>query len=121
MLNRDILSCQNQEIPTDFQGSSQADIPTSKQELPSHGHFSDSEDLFRVLKLSRVQKKVLTMERNCSVKSFSSDIRLMVEAAANEMESVTLFQDPLPDPQYTNVILETVWRCNGMERYSTTM
>lgn len=34
----------------------------------------------------------------------------MVEAAANEMESVTLFQDPLPDPQRTNVILETVWR-----------
>jgi len=33
----------------------------------------------------------------------------MVEAAANEVESITLFQDPLPDPQRSQVVLEMVW------------
>jgi len=32
----------------------------------------------------------------------------MVEAATNEVESITLFQDPLPDPQRSQVVLEMV-------------
>jgi len=33
----------------------------------------------------------------------------MAEAAANHIESITLFQDPLPDAQRSQDILETVW------------
>jgi len=33
----------------------------------------------------------------------------MVPDAANDIEWITLFQDPLPDPQRSQVILETVW------------
>jgi len=40
---------------------------------------------------------------------FQGPVRDMVEAAANEVESITLFQDPLPDPQRSQVVLETVW------------
>ena len=33
----------------------------------------------------------------------------MDEAAANEIESIVLFQDPLPDAQRAETILPTVW------------
>ena len=33
----------------------------------------------------------------------------MVEEAANDVESITLFQDPLPDPHRLRMVLETVW------------
>ena len=37
----------------------------------------------------------------------------MVEAAANDVECITLFQDPLPDPHRSRVILETL--CTKVE------
>ena len=33
----------------------------------------------------------------------------MVEEAANDVECMTLFQDPLLDPHRSRVVLETVW------------
>ena len=33
----------------------------------------------------------------------------MAEAVANDIESITLFQDPLSDAQRSQDILETVW------------
>ena len=33
----------------------------------------------------------------------------MVEEAANDVETITSFQDPLPDPHRSRVVLETVW------------
>jgi len=33
----------------------------------------------------------------------------MVTDAANDIERITLFQDPLPDPRRSQVILESVW------------
>ena len=47
--------------------------------------------------------------RNRSINQFSGALREMVTDAANDIESITLFQDPLPDPQRSQVILESVW------------
>ena len=33
----------------------------------------------------------------------------IVEEAANDVECITLFQDPLPDPHRSRMVLETVW------------
>ena len=36
-------------------------------------------------------------------------VKDIVKAAANEVESITLFQDLLPDPQHSQVVLEMGW------------
>ena len=33
----------------------------------------------------------------------------MVEEATNDVECITLFQYPLPDPHRSHVVLETMW------------
>ena len=48
--------------------------------------------------------------RNRSVTQFEGPLKRMVEAAANDMESITLFQNPLPDPQQSEDILNKVLR-----------
>jgi len=47
--------------------------------------------------------------RNRSINQFSGALREMVTDAANDIVSITLFQNPLPDPQRSQVILESVW------------
>ena len=48
--------------------------------------------------------------RNRSVYQYPTEFHPMVEAAANDMESIMLFQDPLPAPKDTMAILETICR-----------
>jgi len=57
----------------------------------------------------QVGKIGLKPVRNRSISQFSGTVREMVTDAANDMESNTLFQNPLPDPRRSQVILESVW------------
>jgi len=70
---------------------------------------SDTEDLLLYGQAALVWKGCTGEKRNRSITQFQGLVRDMVEAAANEVESITLFQDPLPDPQRSQVVLETVW------------
>jgi len=65
--------------------------------------------LYRSAGITAVRKKGQNKNRNRSISQFSGDLREMAEAAANDIESITLFQDPLPDPYRSQDILETVW------------
>lgn len=56
--------------------------------------------------------------RNRSAHQFSGELRPIVEAAANHIESITLFEDPLPDLKDAKVILDKVWRSAEL-RYRT--
>ena len=47
-------------------------------------------------------------KRNRSITQFEGTVRDMVEEAANDVETITLFPDPLPDPHRSRVALETV-------------
>ena len=48
--------------------------------------------------------------RNRSVSKFSGDEREMAEAAADNMQLVTLIQYPLPDPERSQDIVEAIWK-----------
>ena len=67
-------------------------------------------DLLGDLLPPKVSKRGRRTARNRSVHQFDGDLKLMVESAANEIEWITLFQNPLPDPQQSQEILDKVWR-----------
>jgi len=69
----------------------------------------DTLELVQQLRMPQVRKVGLKPVRNWSISQFSSSgaVQEMVTDAANDIESITLFQDPLPDPQRSQVILES--------------
>ena len=68
--------------------------------------ISDTEDPFEELIIPPpVTKRGPKTLRNRSAHQFSGELRPMVEAAANHIESITLFEDPLPDPKDSQVTL----------------
>jgi len=94
------------------------DLPSSPIEAPPSAQPQrdidvratlDTEDLLLYGQAVLVWKGRTGKKRNRSITQFQGPVRDMVEAAANEVESITLFQDLLPDPQRSQVVLETVW------------
>ena len=65
--------------------------------------------LYQSAVITAVRKKRQNKNRNRSISHFSVDLLEMAEVAANDIESITLFKDPLPDAQRSQDILETVW------------
>lgn len=49
-------------------------------------------------------------KRNRSVNQFQGIVRDLAEAAANKIEIITLFEDPLPDPKRSEEIIDHAWR-----------
>ncbi|KAF8417747.1 hypothetical protein BGX38DRAFT_1147547 [Terfezia claveryi] len=98
-------------IPDRGPQSSLIDWPESAQQQPRYDCelVADAEDLLTNIHTSVVKKKRQGIKRNRSINQFTGNLRDMIEVAANEMESATLFKDPLPDPQHLQVILEMLW------------
>ena len=97
------------------------DIPRSAQRETTEASgesISDTEDPFEELNTQPVTKRGPKTSRKRSAHQFSGELRPMVEAATNHIESITLFKDPLPDPKDSQVILDKV-RGSGELRYGT--
>ncbi|KAF8433856.1 hypothetical protein BGX38DRAFT_1275914 [Terfezia claveryi] len=98
-------------IPDRGPQSSLIDWPESAQRQSRYDCelVADAEDLLTNIHTSVVKKKRQGIKRNQSINQFTGNLRDIIEVAANEMESATLFEDPLPDPQRSQVILEMLW------------
>ncbi|KAF8425789.1 hypothetical protein BGX38DRAFT_1279144 [Terfezia claveryi] len=82
---------------------------TSAQQQYDSEPATDTEGLMEDLWLPEECKVAVKSGRNRSINQFSSALRDMVTNAANDIESITLFQDPLPDPKRMQMILESIW------------
>ena len=49
-------------------------------------------------------------KRNRSVNQFTGVLREMAESAANRIVTITLFEEPFPNVQWCEAILDKVWR-----------
>ena len=97
------------------------DIPRSAQRKTTEASgesISDTEDPFEELNTPPVTKRGPKTSRNRSAHQFSGELRPMVEAAANHIESITLFEDPLLNPKDSQVIFDKVRRSAEL-RYGT--
>ena len=97
------------------------DIPRSAQRETteaSRESISDTEDPFEELNTPPVTKRGPKTSWKRSDHQFAGELRPMVEASANHIESITLFEDPLPDLKDSQVILDKVRRSAEL-RYGT--
>ena len=104
------------DIPRSGQSQSATfhhDIPRSAQRVTTEAlgeSISDTEDPFEELNTPPVTERGPKTARNISAHQFSGKLRPMIEAAANHIESITLLEDPLPNPKDSQVILDKVRR-----------
>jgi len=70
----------------------------------------ESAMIHRYARNGLTEKGKKATRRNRSVTQFSGVLRDMVESACNCMEYITLFEEPFPDAQRTEDILDKLWR-----------
>jgi len=60
--------------------------------------------------MPQVRKVGLKPVRNWSISQFSGAVWKIVMHGANDIDSFTLLQHPLPDHRRSQVILESIWK-----------
>ena len=65
--------------------------------------------------MANIKKRRSESKRNRSVNQFEGELKLLVEKAANQIETITLFQEPLPDVQRSQDVIDYVWQNAGFD------
>ncbi|KAF8434408.1 hypothetical protein BGX38DRAFT_1275492 [Terfezia claveryi] len=73
------------------------------------------EDVVGTPSKTKAVKGTPSQKRNRSITQFTGFLRDMTESAGNRIEHITLFEEPFPDPQRMEDMLNKVWRETEVE------
>ena len=65
--------------------------------------------------MSNIEQRRLESRSNRSVNQFEGKLKLLVEKAAKQIKTITLFQEPLPDVQRSQDVIDYVWQNPGFD------